>query len=163
MPLLRVYIETSVWSFVFADDVPDYRRDTLAFFDRVRSGKIEPVVSVIVLQELARSDPPLRKNLMALVGEIHPTVIGVTDELNRLADAFVHHGVVPRGKPEDAAHVAAAFVEELDVLVSWNFKHIASVRRADRFNAVATLEGFLKPLRIVSPAEVLFDEEKDEF
>ncbi len=37
-----------------------------------------------------------------------------------LADRFVREGVVPAGKPEDAGHVPAAFIEEMDVLVSWN-------------------------------------------
>lgn len=158
MPRLRVYVETSVWSFVFADDVPDYRRDTLAFFDRCRAGRIEPVISVVVLQELARADSPLSGQLMALVREIQPTLYDVSPEMIRLAEAFVRHGVVPPSKPEDASHVAAAFVQGLDVLVSWNFKHIASVRRAERFNAIAVLEGFVKPLHIVTPAEVLDDE-----
>jgi hypothetical protein len=54
--------------------------------------------------------------------------------------------------------VAIAFGEELDVLVSWNFRHIASVRRAERFNAVAVMSGYYRPLKIVSPAEVLYDD-----
>src|SRR5438552_17760151 len=102
MARLRVYVETSVWGFVFANDVPDYRRDTLAFFDRCRAGEVEPLVSVLVLQELVRADSPLREKLAALVGEIQPTVFDVSDEARQLAEAFVQHGVVPPSKPEDA-------------------------------------------------------------
>ena len=43
---MRIYIETSVWSFAFADDSPDYRDYTLLFFGRCRSGQIEPVIFV---------------------------------------------------------------------------------------------------------------------
>ena len=150
-----------MWSVAFATDVPDYRADTLAFFDRCRAGHIYPFVSQVVLEEVDRADTPIRERLLGLIREIAPTVIEGSSDVDRLAGAFLVERVVPRGKPEDARHVAIALVEELDVLVSWNFRHIAGVRRADRFNAVAILQGFYKPLRIVSPSEVLYDDELD--
>lgn len=52
---------------------------------------------------------------------------------------------------------AVAFAEEMNVLVSWNFRHIVCVRRAERFNAVTLLSGYFRPLRIVTPAQVLYD------
>lgn len=42
---LRVYVETSVWNFVFAEDVPDHREHTLQFFDQGRRGFLHPVIS----------------------------------------------------------------------------------------------------------------------
>jgi predicted nucleic acid-binding protein len=158
MPKLRIYIETSVWSFAFADDAPDYRADTLAFFDRCRQNAFDVFVSDVVLGELVQADEPLRSELSALVRDIRPAFVALTSDANELADAFVREGVVPPSKPEDARHVAIAFGEELDVLVSWNFRHIASVRRAERFNAVAVMSGYYRPLKIVSPAEVLYDD-----
>ena len=155
---LNIYVETSVWSFAFAEDAPDYRSDTLTFLDRCREGRVRPFVSQVVLDEIDRADAPLRTQLIELLNEIGPGVVGCTDQAERLAHAFLRERVVPVKKPEDARHVAVAFAEELDVLVSWNFRHIAGVRRADRFNAVALLEGFYKPLRIVSPAEVIYDD-----
>ncbi len=161
MHKLRVYIETSVWSFAYAEDTPDYRADTLAFFERCREGAFELFVSEVVLAEIERADEPLKSELMRLVSEHRPTLFELSPEALELADAFVRERVVPRNKPEDARHVAAAFVNELDVLVSWNFRHIANVRRAARFNAVAILAGYHRPLRIVSPQEVLYDDEVD--
>ncbi len=161
MPKLRVYVETSVWSVAFADDAPNYQADTLAFFDRCRGGILDTYVSDIVLAEIARADEPLRTRLTGLVREVRPTLIGFSPPAGELADRFVREGVVPRSKPEDARHVASAFVEELDVLVSWNFRHIVNLRRSERFNAVAVLAGYLHPLRIVSPTEVLYDEEDE--
>ena len=161
MAKLRVYVETSVWSFAFADDAPDYRADTLLFFERCRRGELAPCISTVVLEELDRAPVDLRARLLHLVGEIGLVVVAMNPEAERLATAFLRERVVPAGKPEDARHVAAAFQADLDVLVSWNFRHIAGVRRADRFNAVAVLEGYYKLLRIVSPAEVLYDDETD--
>src|SRR3972149_5211947 len=117
-----VYVETSVWSFAFADDAPDYRADTLAFFARCRRREIDPIVSTIVLSELDRAEPPLREKLLALTRSIAPFVVQPEPEALQLAEAFVRERVVPATKPEDARHVAIAFVEEADVLVSWNFR-----------------------------------------
>jgi hypothetical protein len=154
---VRVYVETTVWSFAFAEDVPDYAADTRKFFDRCRSRAVVPIASALVLTELRRADPPTRDQLLALVREIGPEIVQGSDAASRLAAAFLRHGAVPPSKPDDAMHVAIAFGADVDVLVSWNFKHIASVRRAERFNAIALLEGFGKPLRIVSPLELLDD------
>ena len=161
MRKLRVYIETSVWSFAFAEDAPNYRDDTLAFLERCRAGAFDTVICPLVLEEIERASEPLQARLAELVRQIGPTLIEFSPSAAELADRFVRQGVVPASKPEDAGHVAAAFVDEVDVLVSWSFRHIANVRRAERFNAVAVLAGYHRPLRIVSPAEVLYDEEDE--
>ena len=87
--MLSVYIETSVWSFAFADDSPDYTRDTLAFFDVCRAGRFEPLVSTVVLKEIARADDPVRTRLWLLVREMRPRVVSLTPEIEaKLKDAI---------------------------------------------------------------------------
>jgi hypothetical protein len=142
-PKLSVYVETSVWSFALADDAPDYRADTEEFFHRCRRGAFEPFISTLVLEEINRAEPGLRRELERLIGDIGATLFDFSEQAAVLAKAFLAAGVVPPSKPEDAGHVAAAFEEGLDVLVSWNFRHIANIRRAERFNAVAVLPGLL--------------------
>jgi len=158
-PKLRIYVETSVWSFALADDAPDYRAATEEFLERCRRRVFLPFISSLVLEEISSAEPPLRKDLEELVAGVRPTLFTLSDRALALADAFLAAGVVPAGKPEDAGHVAAAFNRRLDVLVSWNFRHIANVRRAEKFNAVAVLQGYHHGLRIVSPSEVLYAED----
>lgn len=160
MNQLRVYVETTVWSFAFADDSPDYTASTLAFFERCRENAVAPVISGVVLKEIARANPPLRDQLIALIAEIKPEVVPAQSAIDTLQASFLSLGVVPPSKPDDAAHVAAAFVADCGVLVSWNFKHITNVRKAERFNAAASLQGYRSPLRIVTPAEVLYADEE---
>ena len=156
---LRIYIETTVWSFALADDAPDYRADTEEFLDRCRRRVFEPFISDLVLEEIGHAEPPLREHLEKLVADVRPTLFTLSERALALADAFLAAGVVPPSKPDDAGHVAAAFDRRLDVLVSWNFRHIANVRRAEKFNAVAVLEGYHHEVRIVSPSEVLYAED----
>jgi hypothetical protein len=42
----------------------------------------------------------------------------------------------------------------LDILLSWNFKHLANVRREGLIAAVNQQEGYGHALRLLSPLEV---------
>lgn len=68
-------------------------------------------------------------------------------------------GVVPAKFGDDAAHVAVATCEGIGLIASWNFKHLASLHRNERFNAVNLLHG--RPaIRIVAP-NVLLNPDED--
>jgi len=56
-------------------------------------------------------------------------------------------------------HVAIATVAEVDVVVSWNFRHIVRLDKIRLFNAV-NLELGYKPLAIYSPREVATHEKE---
>jgi predicted nucleic acid-binding protein len=152
-------VETSVWSFAFAEDVPEYRADTLAFLDLCRRTRFEPYVSAAVLSEIQFAQAPLRKRLEELVRTVKPALLPWLPEADDLSEAFVCEKAVPPSKPQDARHVAIAVAHDLDVLVSWNFRHIVNLRREERFNAVALLTGYHHHLRIVSPKELIYYDE----
>ncbi|MBL8887855.1 MAG: PIN domain-containing protein [Phycisphaerales bacterium] len=156
---MRVYVETTVWSFAFAEDSPDYAASTRQFFDACRSGRFSTMIGPTVLDELGRADEPIRTRLVDLVKEIAPQRLLASSEAIALSTEFLKHGAVPPSKPDDASHVAYAVVAEADVLVSWNFKHIVNLRRSDKFNAIALFNGYRKGLRIVTPSEVAYDTE----
>jgi predicted nucleic acid-binding protein len=159
MQKFHIYIETSVWGFVFAEDVPDYQADTLAFLELCKKRVFEPYISRAVLGEIQRANMPLRKRLEELIRDVRPVLLSTLPEVDSLLKAFLRENVVPVGKAEDARHVAIAIAHGLDVLVSWNFRHIVNIRREERFNAVAVLEGYHHHLRIVSPKELIYGEE----
>lgn len=75
-------------------------------------------------------------------------------DMDRLAQEFLERGVVPPSKVEDAQHVAVAVASELDVLLSWNYRHLVNVRRREEFHQVSVMSGYYKPLQIVTPPEV---------
>jgi hypothetical protein len=86
----------------------------------------------------------------------------LSDEADTLAAAYLAQRVVPRDYEDDAYHVAVCTVARIDFLVSWNFKHLANVRREAGFNAVNLLQGY-PPVRIVAPTFLIHghDQEKD--
>ncbi len=65
---------------------------------------------------------------------------------------------MPAPSNNDALPVATAVCHRLDVVVSWNMKHLVNVRRVQRINETNAREGW--PLiRIHTPEEVLTYEE----
>jgi O-antigen/teichoic acid export membrane protein len=61
---------------------------------------------------------------------------------------------------DDGLHIALASVAAVDLLVSWNFKHIVHYDKIRYFNAV-NLELGYRPLAIYSPREVTHYGEED--
>lgn len=61
---------------------------------------------------------------------------------------------MPAKFADDATHVAVATCEGIGLIASWNFKHLASLHRNERFNAVNLLHG-RPPIRIVTPSVLL--------
>jgi hypothetical protein len=57
----------------------------------------------------------------------------------------------------DAEHIAVATVARVDVLVSWNFKHVVNLSRIQGYNSVNLRLGY-PLLEIRTPLEVLPDE-----
>ena len=53
-----------------------------------------------------------------------------------------------------------ATVAEVDVLVSWNFRHIVNFRRIPMYNGVNLVHGY-GTIAIFSPLEVIADEDED--
>ena len=107
MQKFHIYIETSVWSFVFAEDVPDYQADTLAFFELCKKRVFEPYISGAILSEIQRTDTPLRERLEELIRDVKPVLLSTLPEADSLSEAFLRENVVPVGKPEDARHVVS--------------------------------------------------------
>lgn len=101
----------------------------------------------------------LRTKLIDLVADVHPEIVEAGTRARNLASHFLRDGVVPKSKPFDALHVAVAFAERVAVLASWNFKHIANVRRSQRFNATALAFGINHRVEIVSLPELLHESE----
>jgi hypothetical protein len=81
-------------------------------------------------------------------------VVTVDDEALSLVAQYKAHSVLPDQFFEDMLHIALATIAEVDVLVSWNFKHIVRLDKIRLFNAVNLEQGY-KPLTIFSPREVI--------
>ena len=149
--ILRVYVENSVIGGYF--DV-EFKEPTRKLFELFRSGVYKPVISSHVIDELEDGAPDMVKDILQTIDcEIQE----ITEEMNRLAEKYLEYNIVSENFRSDALHIAIATVLNLNVLVSWNFKHIVNLRRIKMFNAVNLMEGY-NTLEIRTPMEVIENE-----
>ena len=162
MRRLSIYLDTSVISFLFAEDEPEKRPITTEFFDSYL-GRYAVAISQVVLFEIGKaSDPELRDRLYQAVRRYRLPVIQLTpdeeQEAFALAGLYVEAGVVPPAKREDAMHLAIATIREYDVLLSWNYRHLANIRKQTQVNAVNAQARYLHPLSLLDPMEVIYED-----
>jgi predicted nucleic acid-binding protein len=155
MRKLKLYVETSAWNFYFADDSPEKRDITRAFFKAIKLGKYAIFISQTVLNEIAKAVTPKKEQLIRLIKEYQPNDLSLTNEVIGLSKKYLSEGVIPRTKVEDALHVAVSTVFEMDALISWNNRHFANLRKMEQLNSVNLKEGYTKHLEIVTPMEVV--------
>ncbi len=75
-------------------------------------------------------------------------------EIEDLAKAYISAGILGRASERDATHIASASVADVDLVVSWNFRHIVHYDKIQGYQAVNLLNGY-RPIIIYSPREVV--------
>ncbi len=157
----KIYLDTSVINFLFADDAPEKMEITKEYFDKfVREKIYNHFVSEIVIDEIEKTkDIEHKRRLLKIIDEfeLEMLIVDPDEEIITLADQYIEEKIVPIKKIEDALHVALVTVKEIDFLVSWNFKHLANVNKEKKFEIVNLKNGYLKTPRLCSPME-LFNE-----
>ena len=146
---MRIYADTSVFGGT-QDDI--FEAGSTAFFEQVRKGHFQLVVSGLVEKELRGAPEAVR----AVFEELLPAmeVVQESEAALSLQQAYLDAGVVTPNWADDALHVALASVSECAAIVSWNFQHIVNLRRISLYNAVSMLHGY-RSIEIRSPLEVL--------
>jgi hypothetical protein len=150
----RVYIDTSVVGGCL--DL-EFQTASLQLFERFREGTLIAVVSDLTIVEVDAAPPEVRALLRRIPVE-HREHVLVTDRARALAERYIAAGVIGGRMRPDARHIATATIHRVDVLASWNFKHIVNERRVYGYNSVNVQQGH-PFLEIRTPAEMMGDGE----
>ena len=151
----KLYLDTSVYGGYFE---PEFELWTKILFEKVFKNEFQVLFSDVVDSELEKAP----ENVQQLAEKLNPNnteFITLTEQVIRLADDYLNEKVVGRTSRSDCFHIALATLNNADVLVSWNFKHIVNFKRIRGYNAVNYKNGY-KILDIRTPREIL-DYEKD--
>jgi hypothetical protein len=149
----RIYTDTSVLG---GCEDEGFRDASRRLIDAFVAGELTLVLSELTLRELETAPEAVRKSL-ARVPEARIEPISISAEAEELAAWYVREGAVSANMRADALHIALATVARVDVLVSWNFKHIVNLKRIHAYNAVNLKRGY-PLLEIRTPREVPGDE-----
>ena len=144
---LSLYLETSVIG-AYLDNGDPFRRDlTIRWFEH-ELPEYDVVTSMLVQRELERLEEPHRTGYLKIIKPFQQ--LELSEEVAILADGYVSRGIFHRKFMADALHMAIASFHKIDYLVTWNFGHLANVRKQARVRLFNTAAGFFSPV-IVTP------------
>lgn len=146
----RIYIDTSVVGGYFDEQ---FREATAELFERLANGEVVFVISDLLDLELINA-PQEVSGLLHLFSADKFERVELTDEVLKLADQYIAESVVGQTSLEDCRHIALATINKVDVLASWNFKHIVNLRRIRGYNSVNLKLGY-QVLEIRSPQDLI--------
>lgn len=128
----RIYIDTSIVGGYFDEE---FKEVTIKLFDRLQNNEIIFVVSDLLDLELLNAPQHVRQLLHNYSVDKFQR-IELTEEAINLADKYISEKVVGKTSLEDCRHIALATINKVDVLASWNFKHIVNLDRIKGYNSV---------------------------
>lgn len=150
-----IYIETSVVSYLVADmsdniRVSGHQLATHEFW-KLLSG-YEVSISDTVVEEASKGDEGKIQKRLQRIRDFR--VLEIDEKTQALAINLVEEKAIPAKCPEDALHIAVAAINEIEFIVTWNFKHINNPFMMRKISDVVTSAGYSMPV-ICSPEEFM--------
>ena len=157
MPVPRIYVDTSVLGGCFD---AEFELWSNGLMDDFRAGRFRPVLSEVTAAEVVDAPPQVREVHDELLS-MEAQIITVGSEVLALMRAYEDRAILPPRFRNDMLHIALATAAEVDVLVSWNFRHIVRLDKINAFNLVNHDQGY-NALSIYSPREVTTYEQQND-
>jgi len=154
MRKIKVYLDTSVVSYLQQKDSPERMKDTLKLWKEFMKGKYEIYLSRVTLDEISKCPEPKRGIMYDYLSDITYTKLEINREVLELAQRIIDIGVLTQKSFDDCQHIAVAIVNGCDCILSWNFKHIVNIKTIRGVRAITNLEGY-KGIEIVNPSVLL--------
>ena len=150
----RIYVETSVVSYLTARPSRDLtvasrQQSSLQLWDS--QDRYELVISDLVLAEASSGDAVAAQTRRAWIDKF--LVLPIDDDAQAVADALVAFAALPASAYADALHIGIAASHQIEVIASWNFRHIASVWARTRIETALVRLGYSN-CRIATPDEL---------
>ena len=146
----RIYLDTSVFGGYFDEEFKEF---TKPLFERINNGEFTIIFSTMLEGELELAPEKVRKLVRGIESE-DTEFVEETNDAVELATEYITENVVGKTSYPDCLHIALATINQADILISWNFKHIVNVERIRGYNSINIKNGY-KQLDIRSPRELM--------
>ena len=151
-----VYIESSVVSYLTARPSSDpIKNSWQAVTQQWWTNKLDATtgcISPYVIQEIQGGDATAAKERIDAVRTL--AMLETNAEIEAIADYLLLGGGLPQKARLDALHIACAAFHSVNILLTWNFKHIANPVQLPIMRGLCAAKGYRLP-ELVSPLEML--------
>lgn len=152
----RVYLETTVVGHLAGRLHPDPVISARQLITRRWWAWAQPrfrlFASGLVIDECGEGDPVAADERLAVLSGIE--LLDLDLEAEQLAKLLMVKGAVPSTQPRDATHLAAAAVNGIEFLATWNFKHIMNPSTQHLIDLVCRDAGY-RPSSVCTPEQLL--------
>jgi len=128
----RIYIDTSVIGGCFDEEFAEWSN---LLFDEFKKGNKIAVISDTTIKEIEEASVQIQKKLWEIPSEFLE-ILRKTEDIEELTNYYITNNAISQKHTADATHIAFATIFHVNVLVSWNFKHIVNLRRISLYNSV---------------------------
>ena len=154
----RVYIETTIPSYLAARPSRDLLQTarqqlTYTWWNNMRQN-YELCISEIVLDEVASGDADAAQRRLPFLHNL--PLLDLTEAVSDVAKAIMGSGLLPQEAARDAIHIAVTSVHGIDILLTWNCRHIANAAIMKEFRTIVAGCGYELPI-LCTPEELLGD------
>lgn len=115
-------------------------------------------ISELVLDEASAGDQGAAQRRLAAIKDID--VLVADESTLNLAKALINSGLIPPKAAADATHVAIASRYEIDLLLTWNCRHIANAQILKALSRVVEDNGYTLPV-VCTPIEFMGGDQDD--
>ncbi|MGD9855498.1 MAG: type II toxin-antitoxin system VapC family toxin [Planctomycetaceae bacterium] len=154
----RVYLETTIPSYLAAwpsrDLLQAARQQITHHWWTNERKQFDLCISQIVLDEVSDGDARASNDRLQILQDL--PLLGLTEEVNDLAQAIMDSGLLPQKATRDAVHIAIAAVHHVDILLTWNCRHIANAAIMKELDEVVAQSGYELPI-LCTPEELMGD------
>ena len=143
----RVYIETTIPSLYHTlrtDPQSIARMHWTRQWWAEYGSQFELLTSPAVILELQQGSTEKTEDRLQLISAIE--LLDITDDIERIVATYIDRLVMPSDPGGDALHLAITFFYRLDVLLTWNCRHLANPNKMEHIRAVNQELGLPMPL-----------------
>ena len=99
----------------------------------------------------------MKKLLLEVIGKYSLIILTLDKASDDLAKVYLREKIIPPKKLEDIHHIAIATCNQMDILLSWNFKHLSNIQKQITVKITNEKEGYFYPLILTNPMEVVYE------
>ena len=151
---LKVYLDTSVISYLQQEDAPEKTRITLELWEKFKGNTFDVCLSDLTLLEVGNCEEPKASFMRNKLDEIPYSRLFIDSLVVELANDIVKIGILTENSIEDCQHIAVALINNCDIILSWNFRHLVNVKTIDGVRALSMIKGY-KNINILNPMTLL--------
>jgi len=147
---LKILLDTSVYSAMLDERDTIRQNQTQDFWKNIDN--FELYFSNINLEEIeAIRDEKLKSKMKEFL--IKGKKLEITTEVQRMKSLYINEELIPERFENDALLLALTTVHSIDILISWNFKHLVKRKTRIGVNLINLKEGY-KSIEILAPPEL---------